>query len=131
MLFARKNCVLVVVALFYSIGSSGIALQAHFCRGEFHSVEFASIDTPAGCGCQKKSESCCKDVTGYFAIEDDQFGTSGCAIPQVSYAVFDFFHSRPYGLNYYVPKTYCYYPVDDPPKESGLPIYLLIRNLRN
>lgn len=126
-----RRFALPVFALIYSVGSTGIALRAHFCHGEFYSVDFAYDASHTGCGCQKKSEPCCKDVTGFFGVEDDQHGGTGCVIPQNSPTAHDIFHAQAFGPRFHVPSRACMYPIDDPPEKFVPPIYLLIRNFRN
>lgn len=124
---------LLIIALVYTIGATGIAFNVHFCRGEFHSIEIAfDINSPA-CGCKKKTkpESCCKDVTGYFSIEDEHSVGMGYSIPACNVSVCDISHFGYIVINTH-PTEYAYYhPTDDPPDDSELPIYLLHRNLRH
>lgn len=122
---------LTFFALVYALGSTGIALQAHFCRGEFYSVDFAYGTKHMGCGCQKKSEPCCKDVTGFFAVEDDQHSGAGTVIPQNSATAHDIFYAQAFGPRFHMPSRACMNPIDDPPEKFVAPIYLLIRNFRN
>lgn len=130
-LLQLRRLSLVIFAFIYSVCSTGIALQAHYCGGEFYSVEFAFGTDDKGCGCQKKSEPCCKDVTGFFAVEDDQHGGSGFVIPQKYLAAQELSYAHAFNtgslLSVYVPDI----SADDPPKEAALPIYLTVRNLRN
>lgn len=128
-----KHFVVLILTLVYSSGASGMSFHVHFCRGEFHSIEFAFDLNSTGCGCQKKAkpESCCKDVTGQFSIENDHSSGFGYSIPQCSISVCD---ACVFGNAIILSgsEEIAYrQPADDPPEDSGLPIYLLVRNLRH
>lgn len=123
---------MVIIALVYSIGATGIAFNVHFCRGEFHSIEIAyNLNSPA-CGCKKKQkdQSCCKDVTGHFSIENDHSAGTNSIIPSCNVSVCDVSHFAYTIINTQV-REYAFNPENDPPDDSDLPIYLRVRNLRH
>ena len=68
--------------LLFLFANSGIAVNLHYCRGKFSSIQFFANGTGA-CKCGKKTmkAGCCKNVTTIIKAVDDLDKANSITVP--------------------------------------------------
>lgn len=67
-----KNFALSILTLLYLTVSSGIAMEIHYCMGEYAGTELYGSDkeTCGVCGMKEKKGGCCEDDHKFYKLED-------------------------------------------------------------
>ena len=67
----KKFC-LAILTLLYSVVSSGIALEIHYCMGKKAGVDLYGMasDKCGRCGMKEKNNSCCFDEHRFYKLSD-------------------------------------------------------------
>jgi len=116
----------LLLALFFLVFSSGLAVNIHYCSGKVSSIKLV---TPSDkCGCAKAKDSCCKNQVKVFKI-DNSYTKSSVKTLNYSFKLIavtqDSFYRRESGQN----SEAFLFDKYLPPGPAGLPIYLRINRL--
>jgi hypothetical protein len=67
-----KKSIIVLLALFYLIITSGLTISMHYCGGKLKEISFFSTGNEEGCcGSKKKSKGCCNDKSAFIKVKDN------------------------------------------------------------
>lgn len=69
-----KRYSLILLALFYFIGATGVYVHAHYCGNELAELSYSAINDQASCGCGEEApaDDCCKDITHFYKVDSHQ-----------------------------------------------------------
>ena len=72
-----KKTFIILLASFYLIVASGLAVSIHYCGGKLKQISFINNNNEKGCcGSKKKSKGCCKTKTAFLKVKDNHEANS-------------------------------------------------------
>lgn len=79
-----KRFLIFILALFYLVISSGIAVNLHYCKGKLSAWEVGNTEELcASCGLEKTASDCCSNEMHLVKLELDQ-SVSDIPLPDLS-----------------------------------------------
>lgn len=128
-----KKSALILLALFYLIISSGIAVSVHYCGGKLKYFSlFKAANENGCCGKKKMSKRCCENKTTFVKVKDNHQLGSKISIPDNK--SIEQLLARDFSVNNYFPVS-CFerFAVPDShasPDIVSCPTFLLNKSIR-
>jgi len=113
----------LLLSILYVLASAKIAVNIHFCKGEFEYIELLALSGSCCCDEMQDMHNCCEDKMLLFQIDEEQHSSQSLKIfpvPVVNLKVFTSFNSLAQATKDVVKHQHSGLP---PPK--GPPIYIL------
>jgi hypothetical protein len=126
-----KRTLVLLSCVFYLLFTSGFVIHFHFCGGKLKAISvLPEADEDGCCGGSMKASGCCKDRAVYVKVKDNHQLHVQVIVPASAYADVLPGCIQTVSLNNHNVSTELpefYYPPPDPPNNSFLTLYSILR----